>query len=219
MSKLLSAMTNIASLLAILALTGCGASGGGDPTPVSGPSVALSNIVAFMGDSITQRWDLKTYTDDETINFGVSGQTTYLMMERFQNEVVNSDPGVVVILGGINDLRAGVTVDMVYAQIADMAVWAEQAHIKVILCSVLPYGGAPYGYGDVPDAEIRDLNQRLLMLAKDRGYLYADYYDEMVNEEGNQEADLFISDHTHPNDQGYVVMWGVLAPLLREDLG
>ena len=208
-------------LTAIFAMSGCG--GGSQMTqerqitPSVGPPVRapISNVAAFMGDSITQLWNLSAYDSGPTINLGVSGQTTVQMLARF-DAVTSSGAGVVVILGGINDFdllgQAATNIDSIKA----MAAQAKSAGIRVILCSVLPesYLLMPAG---MTLADIEAFNQQLIELAQANGYLYADYFDVMVNADGTQNQSLF-RDGLHPNATGYAVMWEVITPLLTEDL-
>lgn len=168
----------------------------------------LSNIVAFMGDSITHKWDLTQFDSGPTLNFGVDGDTTAMMLARF-DAVVEAAPGVVVILGGITDGPAG-TIDSIKA----IAAQAQAAGIRVILCSVLPF--TVQGQ-EQEAAHIATLNQGLISLASRSGYLYADYFDVMVNADGTQNQSLFL-DGLNPNAAGYAKMWTVIAPLLTEDL-
>jgi len=167
-----------------------------------------------MGDSITALWNLPAYDSSPTLNFGVSGDNTEQMLVRFHNEIIDSDPAVVVILGGINDFeelgQAGTTT----FSIQTMASNAAAAGIKVILCSVLPTN---YPSPNLYLAEILTFNQELRTIAQENGYQYADYYDVMVNADGSTDDALF-KDKLHPNDAGYARMWAVIAPLIAADL-
>ena len=63
--------------------------------------------VVFMGDSITQDWGIYNagfFEANGYINRGISGQTTSEMLARFRRDVIDLQPKVVVILGGINDI-------------------------------------------------------------------------------------------------------------------
>jgi lysophospholipase L1-like esterase len=181
------------------------------------PTAPISNVAAFMGDSITLLWDLAAYDSSPTINLGISGQTTIQMLARF-DAVISAAPGVVVILGGINDfdlLGPAVTnIDSIKA----MAGQAQAAGIRVILCSVMPQAKAFPGAGaSLTLADIEAFNQQLIELARTNGYLYADYYDQFVTTDGQVDTSLLI-DGLHPNAAGYAKMWAVIAPLLAEDL-
>lgn len=221
-------VTVILKALAILALCALSACGGGSQVMQQASaqparSRPLSDVVAFMGDSITQLWDIAVNDPAPTINFGVFGQTTPQMLVRFNNEVIASAPGVVVIQGGLNDIaqyaNGVITTPPDIESIKAMAAMAQAAGIRVILCSVLPTN-----YNSVSDpllasipATVVDFNQQLLALAQASGYLYADYYDSMLAADGSQNTSLFM-DPVHPNSAGYAVMWKVLQPLVDEDL-
>jgi lysophospholipase L1-like esterase len=192
------------AIAAICLLAGCD---GGGNTSVQ-PAPPISNVAAFMGDSITHRWDLTQYDPNPTVNFGVDGDSTAQMLARF-DAVIAIAPGVVVILGGINDGATSNT-DSIKA----MAGQATAAGIRVILCSVLPFSFQGH---DLDQAHIASLNQELINLAQANGYLYADYFDVMINPDGSQNQSLFV-DGLHPNAAGYAKMWAVVAPLLAEDL-
>lgn len=201
----------LAILFSIICVTSC--TGGSDKVPPPAAKAA-PGTVAFMGDSITALWDLPHYDSSPTLNFGVSGDNTTQMLARFHNQVIDSDPAVVAILGGVNDFqergKAGTNTDSIRA----MAAAASSAGIKVILCSVLP---TDYPNPNLNLAEIEAFNQELVQIASANGYLYADYYDVMLNANGTTDDSLF-KDHIHPNDLGYARMWAVIAPLIAEDL-
>jgi lysophospholipase L1-like esterase len=167
-----------------------------------------------MGDSITANWNLAEYDSLPTLNFGVSGDNTTQMLARFHNQVIDSDPAVVVILGGINDFQEQGKSGTNTRSIQAMASTASNAGIKVILCSVLP---TDYPNPNLNLPEIEAFNQDLIQLAQENGYLYADYYDVMLNPDGRADDSLFV-DHLHPNSAGYARMWAVIAPLVEEDL-
>jgi hypothetical protein len=61
--------------------------------------------VVFIGDAITEPWDLAKYFPGKPyLNRGIPGQTTPQMLVRFYPDVINLHPAAVVILGGINDI-------------------------------------------------------------------------------------------------------------------
>jgi lysophospholipase L1-like esterase len=208
---------NIFAGLAFSLLAACGGGSAVQQTPTPTPQQAppISNVVAFMGDSITNYWPLADYDPSPTVNLGVAGQTTVQMLARFDS-VTAAAPGVVVILGGVNDFVqfgvSGTSIDSIKA----MAAQADAAGIRVILCSVLPINEAISVWA-FKNTDIGAFNQQLITLAKENGYLYVDYYDEMINADATQNTTLFM-DVVHPNAAGYAVMWKALAPLVQESL-
>lgn len=213
-------VTTIWKTLAILASVALTACGGGSmqaqPTPTVQQSKPISNVVAFMGDSITFHWDLTQFDTGPTINFGFGGDTTVGMLSRFPGLIADA-PGVVVILGGINDFvklgAAGTNIDSIKAMASD----AQAAGIRVILCSVMPATDLSSGNPLVPLADIQAFNDQLIQLARENGYQYADYYDEFLNADGSVNDSLYL-DGLHPNPAGYALMWKVVAPIIQEEL-
>ena len=141
------------------------------------------------------------------------------MLSRFDSTVLTSGADLVVILGGINDIGQGFSVDSIVANIATMAQRADEAGIRVVLCSVMP---ADTYYTQLVDAQstIPLLTEKILALAQQNGYLYADYYDEMLDGTDDGLPNMALFKHgLHPNAAGYEVMWGVLQPLFGGILG
>src|SRR5699024_4498858 len=136
--------------------------------------------------SITDYWkelDPSFFEDNPYINRGIGGQTTPQMLVRFQADVIHLQPTVVVILGGTNDVAGNTgqsTWEMIEDNIAAMAELAEINNIKVVLCSVTPVYRYPWSPKIRPVKKIKVLNRWMKKFAKDRGYVYCDYYSALV---------------------------------------
>lgn len=173
--------------------------------------------VVFFGDSITAAWGLRHghfFPDEPWINRGIGGQTTPQMLVRFQQDVIKLQPKVVVILAGINDI-AGNTGAEPLAAIEDnfrsMVTLAKDAHIRVVLSSVLPAPQIPWVPGTDPREEIGSLNKWLEEFAAEQSLVFLNYYPAMVAADGGIKPELAEGDVLHPNDSGYVIM----EPLAR----
>jgi lysophospholipase L1-like esterase len=178
-----------------------------------GPPAPGTDRVVFLGDSITQGWNLrKSFPGKPYINRGISGQTTSQMLLRFRPDVIDLHPKVVVILGGTNDLagNAGpVTLRQVEGNLESMAQLGRANGIAVVLCSLLPtvhYWWHP----QVPDPahRIAVLNRWIQAYAAQHHYVYVNYYAVMKNAAGGLKHSL-SPDGVHPSPAGYAVM----APL------
>jgi lysophospholipase L1-like esterase len=179
-----------------------------------GPPAAGEDRVVFMGDSITQGWNLdQSFPSKPYVNRGISGQTTPQMVLRFHQDVVNLKPKVVVILAGVNDI-AGNTGPMALEDtennLATMAEIATANRIRVVFCSVLPAYDFSWSPGQHPAAKIAELNNWLKAYSMSNGYAYVDYYTPMKDERGGLPATL-SHDGVHPNPSGYIIM----APLVE----
>ena len=179
------------------------------------PPAPGENRVVFMGDSITEGWDLaRSFPGKPYINRGISGQTSPQMLIRFRQDVIDLKPKVVVILAGTNDI-AGNTGPMTLRQsednLASMAQLARANGIRVVLCSVLPSVRFPWR-PQVKNAapKIADLDQWIKPYAAQHHYVYVDYYSKMKDAVGGLPKNL-SHDGVHPLPAGYAIM----APLAQ----
>lgn len=175
---------------------------------------ANENRVVFMGNSITEGWgnvDKSFWEGKPYINRGISGQTTPQMVLRFQQDVVDLKPRVVVILAGTNDI-AGNTGPMTLEQSRDniiaMAQLARANSIQVVISSVIPAYDYPWKPGLEPAEKIVALNKMLKEYAAKNKIVYLDYFSAMADERNGLRKGLG-DDGVHPNLEGYKIM----APL------
>jgi lysophospholipase L1-like esterase len=185
---------------------------------LAAPAAGQQRVV-FMGDSITDGWGRWNDTGEffpgkPYVNRGISGQTTPQMLVRFQQDVVDLHPAVVVILAGTNDIAGNTgpsTPQMIEDNFTSMADIAKQSGIKVVLASITPAYAYPWKPGIQPVEEIRALNQWLREFCSTNGYVYLDYYDSMADEKGAMLPG-YAKDGVHPTSKGY----GVMAPLAEQ---
>ncbi|HTV06601.1 MAG TPA: SGNH/GDSL hydrolase family protein [Acidobacteriaceae bacterium] len=179
------------------------------------PVTPCEDRVVFMGDSITDVWPVAQYFPGKPyVNRGISGQTTPQMLVRFQQDVVQLKPAVVIILAGTNDIAGNTgpsTPDMIEDNFVSMADIAHQSGIKVVFASILPAIAYPWRSGIKPAEEIRVLNTWLKDFSKRDGDVYLDYYSHLADSEGGMKPGL-SKDGVHPTPSGYAIM----APLAEE---
>ena len=150
------------------------------------------------------------------IDKGISGQNTSQMLERFQKDVIDLNPQVVVIMGGTNDLAQGVSKDEIVDHILSMAGMAEGAGIKVVLCTVTPNNDYysrlnPHEKG----THIIALNEMLYDQATHRGYSWCDYWSALVADDGlSLKEEYRLYDNLHPGPVAYTVMEGIIKPII-----
>lgn len=198
--------------------------------------------VVFIGDSITELWNLaESFPGASYVNRGISGQTTPQMLVRMFPDVIALKPAAVVILAGTNDISkaTGVaTAEMVENNIQAMAQLAAANGIKVVLAAILPTDDTPVRppatatqrFGPQqpagvripprpknsemrPPTDILKLNAWMRDYARSAGFTYLDYYTAMVDADG-MLRDGLSNDGVHPTPAGYAVM----APLVSDAL-
>jgi len=180
-----------------------------------GPPAPGVNRVVFMGDSITQMWNLKkSFPGKPYINRGISGQTSTQMLLRFRQDVINLKPSVVVILAGTNDIAENtgiIPLSQTEGDLASMAQLARANGIRVVLCSVLP-SVEFWWHPQLKNvaAKIATLNRWIEPYAARHHYVYVDYYSRMKDAAGGLPKNL-SHDGVHPSPSGFAIM----APLAQ----
>lgn len=178
--------------------------------------------VVFVGNSITDFWisnHPQFFSDNDFIDRGISGQTTYQFLVRFREDVVELNPAAVVINGGINDIAENnyaYNEDRTFGNLVSMAEIANTNGIKVIMASVLPAAQFSWNQSitNIPD-KVEALNARIKAYAEEKSYPYIDYYPELVYGSERALNPAYTSDGVHPNAAGYSVMESIALPIIR----
>lgn len=168
--------------------------------------------VVFLGNSITEGWyhqDEDFFKRNQFVGRGISGQTSSQLLVRFRQDVVDLNPEKVIIHIGTNDVAENTgpyNEDFTIGNIESMIDIAEKNGIEVLIASVLPATKFEWrlGLGD-RSGEIVKLNERLKVLANERGLKYIDYHSAMKNEANGLPPEL-AEDGVHPTAAGFKIM-------------
>jgi lysophospholipase L1-like esterase len=179
--------------------------------------------VVFMGNSITDCWADTVpafFADNNFVGRGISGQVSSQMLVRFQEDVINLHPKVVVICCGTNDIAQNngyISLEHILMNIKSMCELARANKIKPIVCSTLPAKGFKWRPEMKPANDIIRLNEMIKEYAKENKIPYVDYHSALKDEENGLPL-KYSKDGVHPNAQGYAVMEGVIMPILKKVL-
>jgi len=172
----------------------------------------------FIGNSITEGW-VNAHPDffksNDYTGRGIGGQTTPQFLSRFRQDVIDLNPLVVVINGGINDISENTGTydpEFTMGNIKSMAELADANGILVILTSVLPAENIPWKkeIKDVP-AKISELNRNIKEYADSNGFYYVDYYTQLLSPKNGLMPE-YTTDGVHVTEKGYTVM----EPIVKE---
>jgi len=172
---------------------------------------AVAGRVVFLGDSITDGWDLAKYFPGKPyVNRGISGQTTMQMLVRMHPDVIHLRPAAFVLLAGTNDIARNTgpeTQEMVRDNIRAMCELAESHNIKIILCLLTPVSDYTKTKQTEhrPPADIVSLNHWIESYAPDVHAQVADYYSALVDDKG-MLREGYSDDGLHPNARGYELL-------------
>jgi lysophospholipase L1-like esterase len=173
--------------------------------------------VVFLGDSIFEGWSVARpdfFNGKPFYNRGISGQVTAQMVLRFQEDVVDLHPDVLVLKAGINDIAENVGAydqQKTLNNIKSIVQLAKANKIKVVLCSVLPANRFVWRPKLTPADKVIELNAELQAVAKQENVLYLDLYSAVVDDQKGMKA-IYANDGVHPTVEGYKV----LEPLVEQ---
>lgn len=187
---------------------------------------ADGNRVVFFGNSITDNWPHRSsqFWKDHPgyVGRGISGQSSYNMLSRFREDVVNLNPAAVVINAGTNDIAENshpYNEEITLGNIMSMVEIARANGISVILTSVLPAGHFSWreAITDGPE-KIKALNARIREYAAKENIPYVDYYSVLVSGDGRNMIAEYTNDGVHPVKEGYAVMEAAVVPVVEKTL-
>jgi lysophospholipase L1-like esterase len=178
--------------------------------------------IVFLGDSITENWNLDEWFPGKPyVNRGISGQTTPQILLRFRQDVIALKPGIVVILAGTNDIAENTgptTLEAIEDNLTSMVELAQKNEIGVVLCTVLPVARYPWRPEIQAIEKIQELNRWMKSYAARAGVRLLDFYSAMADQKLGLSEDLG-TDGVHPNHAGYAVMTRLAGKMLTPQPG
>lgn len=182
---------------------------------------APKGSVVFFGDSLTEMYDLQEYYDFPTLNRGISGDVTSHMLDRLEDNVLVTEPSVLVLLGGANDLGHGGTPQSLSANLRQIitAVQAELPDCKIIVQSLYPVNPNVLGLskrivGTRTKEDILASNILIEDMCAELNVTYADVHSHITGSDGYMYKELSV-EGLHLNKRGYEKVTGILSAYLQ----
>lgn len=181
------------------------------------------NIV-FLGDSITERYDLDDYYKNvHQVNSGFSGHRTDDILDNMYERVYRYNPTKVFLLIGTNDIQMEETNDYIYENIIEIVkeIKKERPHTKIYVESLYPINNSDDEkidkkmVGIRSNEDINEINDRLKKYCNKYGFTYIDINTKLRNKDGLLELD-YTKDGLHLNDEGYKKVTSILNKYIKE---
>ena len=168
--------------------------------------------VVFMGNSITENWAYyhpEFFAEHNYLGRGISGQTSAHMLVRFQSDVIDLHPRVVVIMAGTNDVAHNdfwADPEQVVHNVVSMCTLAKANGIVPVVSSIPPCNSFAWRK-EIQNAgqTIADINAALKAYAKANDIVYVDYHSALVDDNLGFSKNL-SKDGCHPNPDTYYQM-------------
>ena len=159
---------------------------------------------AGRGDKTSQYayWLMHDHPNWEVLNKGVNGERSDQIRARFERDVIEPRPAVVVLIAGVNDVYQGRPAAHVIEQLRWMFGRARQAGILVVAGTIVPYNTATPGQ----NARMREINDWIrVQAASTAGVAFADTR-AAVAAPGKPDTLSETADQLHPTPAGYRAM-------------
>ena len=154
--------------------------------------------IDFVGDSITEGYDVKKfYPDYKVANRGISGDTTDMLLTRMEVSAFDLQPKVISLMIGTNNLDTCLNN---YDAILN-GFHENLPNTHVVVVSILPRRGEDLC------KKIIENNERINLLIQKYTYCYVDVYQLFVSKDNQYQVDeSLFKDGLHPNKNGYQVL-------------
>lgn len=165
------------------------------------------------GDETSQYayWLMRAHPEWQVINRGVNGERSDQIRGRFDRDVVDARPRVVVLIAGVNDVYQGRSAGHVIEQLRWMYDRSARAGIKVVAGSIIPFDTATADQ----NVRMRQVNDWIrTRAAEDANLVFADTR-AAVAAPGNPDMLSETPDRLHPSPAGYRAMADALRPVIE----
>lgn len=172
------------------------------------------NSIVFLGDSLTEAFDLdQFFPDRDLVNRGVSGDTTLQVNFRIE-EIVTNGPRAVFLMIGINDLFHGYLPDEVAGNITGIVAQLKQSS-RVFLQSILPVNETFLISDSGLNTNIHITNNLLRKFCKENEVEFLDFHSEFLNNTGEMDS-AYTYDGAHLTREGYRLWASLAKPFIDE---
>ena len=165
--------------------------------------------VAFLGDSLTDGYDLKKYYPEFlTSNRGIGGETTVGLESRLKVSVYDLKPKVAVMLIGANNM------DKMFDNYENILIGLRDnlPDTKIVLLSLTAMGGEHWGSKN----QLASYNNvKIKKLASEYDFTFVDLYTPLFNPRTGEVYEGLTVDGGHFTHEGYLVVTAQIKPVLE----
>ena len=165
---------------------------------------SVSPHYLFLGDSITEQYDLKKHFKNySVVNSGKGGNLTDDILNSLQDRVYKYNPSTVFLMIGTNDVNQNKSAKYIYNNIEKIVeeIQFNLPMTRVMVLSILPSDEA-WALNDDNDKRIK-INNMLREKYRDNRVQYIDLYSLLKETDSNKINRDYTTDGLHLNDEGY----------------
>ena len=183
---------------------------------------------AALGDSITHggaayipagqlscQWE--TFSEVPIKNLGRSGDTTGMMIDRFEKDVLPFAPQILIIMGGVNDIRTGINSDVVIKNLELLRGKCLEHGITPVFCTLTSMNPEKMKQRKIPltENDWREQREKINLWIRQTPY-FIDVAQNLTDEFGYLRAEL-TPDGLHPALRGKKIMGETISAYLKKN--
>lgn len=182
--------------------------------------VKIDDNYLFLGDSITEFYDLDEYYGDlPVVNSGISGNSTEDILGDMEKRVYQYNPSKVFLLIGTNDIHYGTSLEEIVSNIEEIVseIRKNRPYAEVYVESIYPVNQDMDGAEDRTNKEIMEINKKIEKYCKDKKITYIDMFS-LLKDPDSDEVKLkedYTKDGLHLSDKGYDVVTREIKKYLK----
>lgn len=178
--------------------------------------------IIFLGDSLTDFYDLEKYYDIPIINSGVSGWTTDDLLSNLDDKVFKYKAKKIILLIGTNDIIYGRSDEYIENNIEKIVnkIMNKNKYVKVYIESLYPINNTEDEKIDHnmvknrTNDRIININSMLEKYCNKNKITYINMYDLLKDVEGNLKLE-YTKEGLHISDKGYEVITNELEKYVK----
>jgi lysophospholipase L1-like esterase len=178
----------------------------------------ISSDIVIVGNSLIHIFEDRLLKQEfpnlNIVGRGIGGDTTELLRERFESNVLSLNPKTIIIEIGGNDLIYGKCLSTIQENISNIIsdIQSYDPKIKIIILSLPPTLSTEL------NSIVPTYNLFLIKLAKSKNLEYIDLWNEMRDPDSPIIKQEYIRpfDTIHFNENGYRLIGRLLRPILNQ---
>lgn len=172
--------------------------------------------ILFAGSSSIRLWKTaEAFPDLPVLNRGFGGSVANDLIVYFDKIVTPSEPKVLVLYTGSNDLNGKLTVKEV---LADYTQFLGMVHEKLPATKIIVNSVKTSIKRWDQYASVKELNVALESWCQGKDWIrWVESTSQLLNSEGKPRPEIFREDKLHLNDKGYAEWNAIIRPVLQEE--
>ena len=182
---------------------------------VLGDSISHGGAAYIPAGQLSCQWE--TFSEVPIKNLARSGDTTKQMLERFDNDVLPFKPQVLIIMGGVNDIRGGESAEAVIKNLQALRDKCLAKDITPVFCTITSMNPEKMSGRGIflTDGDWRAAREQINLWIKSTPY-FVDVAEPLTDNFGYLRAEV-TPDGLHPALHGKKIIGETIGRYLKKN--